>query len=69
MIFAFWLALNLLWYAVTNETVPLSMNTPLWFRASMPLVCRMLNNSVVLAGAPALKWTKTINSSLNRQTC
>ena len=69
MIFAFWLALNPLWYAVTNETVPLSINTPLWFRASTPLVCRMLNNSVALAGAPALKWTKTINSSLNRRTC
>jgi hypothetical protein len=28
----------------------------------------MLNNSVALASAPALKWTKTINSSLNRRT-
>jgi hypothetical protein len=29
---AFWLALNPVWYAVTNETVPLSTNTPLLFR-------------------------------------
>ena len=55
-------------YDVTNDTNPLSTNTPRYPRSSTPFSYATVTLSVPRAGAPAVKWTKTNNCSLNFST-
>jgi hypothetical protein len=55
-------------YNVTNDTNPLSTNTPRYPRSSTPFLYATVTLSIPRAGAPAVKWTKTNNCSLNFST-
>jgi len=55
-------------YNVTNNTNPLSTNTPRYPRSSTPFSYATVILSVLRAGAPAIKWTKTNICSLNFST-